>query len=1116
MVIPNRKGTLRLMILMITVPLVVTGIAIFSLHRVIVNEKKEYLKELSENQTAIINSIYAETKDADKALKFLEEQRKKNGTLGKSGEFYIGTLKNDSIFFLFDTSPSNHIAMYGKSDIGKPMKFALAKNKGFVKGLDYRNHLVLAYCNYIPEIKWGLVTKIEIAEINQPFYETALRAIVLSILLVIIATLVFRKISYPLVKRIVENEEKLRAILDATQESIYLFDCEGKFVAANHIGGKRVNRAPAELIGHHFSEFMPSELAASRTMQLNKVISTGKPLQFEDSRNGMNFEHHFFPCFKDGKVNQVATYSRDISEQKTKERELLRLNRILKALDKSSHAILTTSDEQSYLDSICNIVVNDCNFEMVWIGYAQHDERKSVKPMAFAGFDKGYLDTLNLTWSDDERGRGPTGTTIRTGKYTICHDMLMDPAFAPWREEAIKRGYASSIVFPIFQNDMVLGAITIYSSEQSPFTASEINLLTELTTDLSHGITSIRLKKANEEARRNLQKNEERYRLLVEMSPFGIYIHRNGRIVYLNPAAMKLFGIDAPEQIIGKTPFELFHPDSHDIVRNRIEQVLEGNIVVQNEEKIIRSDGEVRDVEVTASPFSDQEGTAIQVILRDVTETNLAREAINRYHLISKYARDPLMLVDATGTILEINEAAAALYGYSYEEFVGSNVRQLRRADDKGNIEQLIEKAKNEGVLVETIHVRKDGTEIPVEISSRGVHINGQDVLLTVVRDIRERKKAERELQLSKERLNLALENGNIGVWYWDLISNEIEWDERMEKIFGLKPCSFAGNYEAFERFLVEEDIPHVKNAVEKTLTDGLPFETVYRIRTSTDEMKYITAKALVTRDSDDIPVKMTGVCFDITDMKKGAEQALFQLNEELLRSNRELEQFAYVASHDLQEPLRMVSSFTQLLAQRYKDKLDQDAQDFINFAVDGALRMQVLINDLLSYSRIHTKGKSFSDVDFTKVLEKTLYNLSFAIQEKNAIITHDKLPVVTVDEDQMVQLLQNLVGNAIKFCTTQPEIHISSTETKDQFIISVKDNGIGIEPQYFERIFKIFQRLQPRETYDGTGIGLAICKRVIERHGGKIWVESELGIGTTFYFSINKSKKLFNGNIKP
>jgi light-regulated signal transduction histidine kinase (bacteriophytochrome) len=241
----------------------------------------------------------------------------------------------------------------------------------------------------------------------------------------------------------------------------------------------------------------------------------------------------------------------------------------------------------------------------------------------------------------------------------------------------------------------------------------------------------------------------------------------------------------------------------------------------------------------------------------------------------------------------------------------------------------------------------------------------------------------------------------------------------------------------------------------------------------------------------------------DITERKR-AEETLALQTQELARSNTDLERFAYVASHDLQEPLRMVSSYVQLIAKRYEGKLDPDADDFIAFTLDGIDWMQSLINALLTYSRVGTQAGKFQMTDFNQVLARVMKNLQIAVQEHNADVTYEKLPVTMADTSQMEQLFQNLVNNAIKFHGEKPpRIEISAEKKENHWLFCVRDHGIGIDPQYSERIFEIFQRLHSRQEYAGTGIGLAVCKRIIERHGGRIWVESQLGAGAAFYFTL-------------
>jgi len=275
---------------------------------------------------------------------------------------------------------------------------------------------------------------------------------------------------------------------------------------------------------------------------------------------------------------------------------------------------------------------------------------------------------------------------------------------------------------------------------------------------------------------------------------------------------------------------------------------------------------------------------------------------------------------------------------------------------------------------------------------------------------------------------------------------------------------------------------------------------------------------ALITKDGRRIEAIITtklinydgaaailGIVTDITERKQ-AEAKLEQTMAELERSNSELEQFASIASHDLQQPLRVVTGYLQRLSRRYKGKLDADADECIAYALDGANRMRTLINDLLEYSRVGSHSKNFKPTDCEAVLSRTLTYLQLAIEESSAAVTHDPLPTVMGDDLQLCQVFQNLIGNAIKFCRVQPpHIHVSAEQNGNYWVFSVCDNGIGIDPQYTDSIFEIFKRLHSSVEYPGTGIGLAICKKIVERHGGRIWVESEPGNGSTFYFTIKE-----------
>jgi signal transduction histidine kinase len=474
------------------------------------------------------------------------------------------------------------------------------------------------------------------------------------------------------------------------------------------------------------------------------------------------------------------------------------------------------------------------------------------------------------------------------------------------------------------------------------------------------------------------------------------------------------------------------------------------------------------------------------------------------------------------GTILYCNKSFAQLLSQPVEKTVGSNITTYLLEGENSKFGRLIKRAEKGRAKGSIAFVANSDQVVHLNLSMQCLSSEVGAEICVIATDITQDKKyrlhleslvksrteaiqkAHELLKETQERLNVALENGNIGIWEWDTRTNNMNLDNRMKKIFRVDINS-QPTFGAFEHCINEEDLDHFRKAIAATLRTGKQFETVVRTKPVNGISNYISLKALVNKNGKGRPAGLSGVCFDVTDMKKGTEKVLIKLNDELLRSNKDLEHFAYIASHDLQEPLRMVSFFSQKLGDKYREKLDQDAQDYIKFAVDGSKRMYYLINGLLEYSRINTKGKTFTSVDMNDVLRKVSNNLGLKIRERKVIITLNcnKLPTVYADENQMVQIMQNLIANGIKFSKGIPEITIGCETESSKYTFSVHDNGIGIEPQYYERIFRMFQRLVRSDEYEGIGVGLAICKRIIERHGGEIWLKSEPGKGTTFYFTI-------------
>ncbi len=786
----------------------------------------------------------------------------REGVPTRTGETLLVRREGDDMVFF---SPLRHVPAdspnlrFPLPTAPLPARIAPEGRDTSMQNHDYRGVPVLAATRHITLTGWGMVRKVDRTEALEGFRRMALvEGLAAGLLIILLGSLLVFHRRHVLTRALKQQEEKFRALLESAPDAMVIADRKGRIVLVNAHTEKIFSFERKELVGQAlgmlFPEWAGVQPGARGPWDFLVAQHGRKTLEMR----GLRRDGTQFPA--EVRLSPIETVEgvlvscgiRDVLKRKRVEEELRRVARALRTVSNCSQALVRAQSEQELLESVCKNLVEVGGYRMAWVGYAEHDEAKTVRPVAHAGFEEGYLALARVSWADDPWGCGPTGSAIRSRLPAVIRSTESDATFSLWREEAAKRGYASSIGLPLQPGSHVWGALTIYASEPDAFDDEEVKLLSELAGDLAFGIETIRAR----------------------------------------------------------------------------------------------------------------------------AERKRAEAALRQQAALFDQSYDAVLVWDVHGPITFWNLGAERLYGIPREEALGRACQELLHTTPPGGVEAFLQALERDG-----------------------------------------------------------------------------RWEGELEH------------------------------------------------RRRDDRRIIVETRIVVIRDAEGAHVLETNR--DITERKQ-AQEGLARRSKELERSNADLEQFASVASHDLKEPLRTVASFVQLLQRRYEGKLDAQADEFIAFAIDGASRMQKLIDDLLAFSRVGTRGGEFQSVECEKALRAALQNLTVAIQESGAGVTAEALPTVRADVTQLVSLFQNLIGNALKFHGAEPpRIHVSAQRNGAYWQLSVRDNGIGIEPRHFDRIFGIFQRLHTRQEYPGTGIGLAICKRIVERHGGKIWLESEPGKGTTFYFTL-------------
>jgi PAS domain S-box-containing protein len=590
----------------------------------------------------------------------------------------------------------------------------------------------------------------------------------------------------------------------------------------------------------------------------------------------------------------------------------------------------------------------------------------------------------------------------------------------------------------------------------------------------------------------------------------------NGSITSWNKSAERIYGYSEAEAL-GKSIQILAPSEEKEEITQILKQIGAGQPIKHYQTKRVRKDGVIIDVSLSISPIKNEEGTIIgaSTIAREITGykkvEELAVARLERYQSFIDVTGELGWTTNAAGEVLEDIPSFRNFTGQTYDEVRGWGWSKAVHPDDASAAKLAWQTAVAKKTRYEVEYRLRRFDGVYRSFMARGTPIFSDGEIFEWVGtciDITERKEAELVVFEAREYAQNILATMRESLLVLDDNLKVISANDSFYRTFEATPKETEGNC-IYDLGNSQWNIPKLHELLEKiipTQSFFANFEVEHDFPKIGHRTMLVNAKQIHQRVKG---ANLILVAFeDITERKK-AEEALRIVAENLTRSNSELEQFAYVASHDLQEPLRMVTSYTQLLAQRYKGKLDADADEFIGYAVDGANRMRRLIDDILSYSRVNRRGNPFRPIESQLALDVALKNLQISIEEKGAVVTHDQLPEVMADEGQLVQLLQNLIGNAIKFRSKEPpRVHVSAKHPKEtEYLFSVQDNGIGVDPQYFDRLFKIFQRLHTKEEYPGTGIGLALCKRIVERHGGRIWLESQPGKGTTIFFTLNNKK---------
>ncbi len=700
---------------------------------------------------------------------------------------------------------------------------------------------------------------------------------------------------------------------------------------------------------------------------------------------------------------------------------------------------------------------------------------------------------------------------IRQRRPVVYNDFARSP-----NQKGLPEGHTPLKRFlsvPVLEEDKVRIIFGV-GNKPNPYTEADTYQIQLVANEL-HKI--IKQRKADE----RLRLSEEKFATMFRTSPVMLMVNdfSDGRIVDVNNAFLRCLGYERDEIINKRMPDIGFWANLGDRARFRA-TLTKFNRISNMEFDFRCRSGEIRQGAISSELLQFGEDTLALSVLMDNTERKKMEQALVRseirYRFLFEQNPAPMLIYDCESLrLLAVNQAFEIYYGYSGEEALSLSLPDLFPENERKTVPELVELLSSRLSLGEWRHRKKDGAITSIVVRSHSIDFDGQTANVMVVTDVTERKKAEDTLRLSRDRLAQAEHMVKMGNWELDLRSNHLAWSDEIYRIFEIDKTLFGASYETFLALIHPEDRMAVDEAFRSSLREKAPYEITHRLLFPEGRIKYVHERCQTTYGDDGTPLLSMGTVQDVTE-RVMVEETIRTLNQELEQrvqertaqleaANRELEAFAYSVSHDLRAPLRAIDGFTKILMEDYAPQLDTEANRICSIICKNTVNMGQLIDDLLTFSRLGRTKMSPSRIDMATMANSIFFELTTEKDRERVDFSVGPIPGTHGDPSLLRQVWANLISNALKFSSKMPRSVIAIDGDQDGGLChySIRDNGVGFDPQYTHKLFGVFQRLHSIREFEGTGVGLAIVQRIVHRHGGRVWAESEVGKGAVFHFTM-------------